>query len=219
MDNKQQRLVLFVLAGIALCALPLVAAQFGQSWVRIMSLSLLYVLLALALTMLCMHPVYAAISLAAALLPLFEEAPERWEALLTLNKVQGDATRTFGRYLGDWSRSAPEKHRDFIGAIAARLGATLLADIDGLRRGIAGTSGSDFGFATQSRPFWSLTGGGSGSGVVGSGAGSGGGRDRTIVRSWRLLRCGRPSAGAPARRPRFRVRRCGQRGRCLVPGT
>jgi hypothetical protein len=67
----------------------------------------------------------ANLTLAAALLPLFEEAPEHWEALLSLNKVHGDATRTFARYLGDWSRSAPEKHRDFIAAIAARLGATL----------------------------------------------------------------------------------------------
>ncbi|MFM2065670.1 MAG: hypothetical protein RLZZ584_579 [Pseudomonadota bacterium] len=49
MDNKQTRLILFMLAAIALLALPLVAAQFGQSWVRIMSLSLLYVLLALGL--------------------------------------------------------------------------------------------------------------------------------------------------------------------------
>jgi hypothetical protein len=67
----------------------------------------------------------ANLTLAAALLPLFEEAPEHWEALLSLNKVQGDATRTFSRYLGDWSRSAPEKHRAFIAAIADRLGATV----------------------------------------------------------------------------------------------
>jgi len=67
----------------------------------------------------------ANLTLAAALLPLFEEAPEHWEALLSLNKARGDATRTFPGYLGDWSRSAPEKHRAFIAAIAARLGATV----------------------------------------------------------------------------------------------
>jgi len=38
-----------VLAAIALIALPLVAQQFGQGWVRIMALALLYVLLALGL--------------------------------------------------------------------------------------------------------------------------------------------------------------------------
>jgi branched-chain amino acid transport system permease protein len=47
--DKQKRIVLFVLAAIALFALPLIAAQFGQGWVRIMALALLYVLLALGL--------------------------------------------------------------------------------------------------------------------------------------------------------------------------
>jgi branched-chain amino acid transport system permease protein len=47
--DKQKRLIVFVLAAIALFALPLVAAQFGQGWVRIMALALLYVLLALGL--------------------------------------------------------------------------------------------------------------------------------------------------------------------------
>jgi hypothetical protein len=65
------------------------------------------------------------LTLAVALLPLFEEAPEHWNALRTLNKVRGDATRSFSRYLGDWSRSAPEHHRGFIAKIAARLGVTL----------------------------------------------------------------------------------------------
>lgn len=64
----------------------------------------------------------ANLTIALALLPLFEEAPERWEAVRTLNKVHGDASRSFLSYLGDWSRSAPEKHRDFISKIAARLG-------------------------------------------------------------------------------------------------
>jgi branched-chain amino acid transport system permease protein len=46
MKNK---LVVFILCAIALLALPLVAQQFGQGWVRIMALALLYVLLALGL--------------------------------------------------------------------------------------------------------------------------------------------------------------------------
>jgi branched-chain amino acid transport system permease protein len=47
--NRQTKLVVFLLAGLALLALPLVAAQFGQGWVRIMALALLYVMLALGL--------------------------------------------------------------------------------------------------------------------------------------------------------------------------
>jgi branched-chain amino acid transport system permease protein len=47
--NKQQKIVIFLLAAVALLALPLVAAQFGQGWVRILALALLYVMLALGL--------------------------------------------------------------------------------------------------------------------------------------------------------------------------
>jgi branched-chain amino acid transport system permease protein len=46
MKNK---IVVFALCALALVALPLVAQQFGQGWVRIMALALLYVLLALGL--------------------------------------------------------------------------------------------------------------------------------------------------------------------------
>jgi branched-chain amino acid transport system permease protein len=46
MKNK---LVIFLLAAVALIALPLFAQQIGQGWVRIMALALLYVLLALGL--------------------------------------------------------------------------------------------------------------------------------------------------------------------------
>jgi branched-chain amino acid transport system permease protein len=46
MKNK---LFVFLLAAVALIALPLFAQQFGQGWVRIMALALLYVLLALGL--------------------------------------------------------------------------------------------------------------------------------------------------------------------------
>jgi branched-chain amino acid transport system permease protein len=45
----RNRFLVFALAAIALVALPLFAQQFGQGWVRIMALALLYVLLALGL--------------------------------------------------------------------------------------------------------------------------------------------------------------------------
>jgi branched-chain amino acid transport system permease protein len=47
--TKTQKLILFIVAGVFLLALPHVAAQFGQSWVRIMAAALLYVMLALGL--------------------------------------------------------------------------------------------------------------------------------------------------------------------------
>lgn len=46
MKNK---FLVFLIAGLALVALPLFAQQFGAGWVRIMALALLYVLLALGL--------------------------------------------------------------------------------------------------------------------------------------------------------------------------
>ena len=46
MKNK---VVVFALCAVALIALPLIGQHFGQGWVRIMALSLLYVLLALGL--------------------------------------------------------------------------------------------------------------------------------------------------------------------------
>jgi len=47
--DKTKQLLVFALAAVALLALPLFAAQFGQGWVRIMALALLYVMLALGL--------------------------------------------------------------------------------------------------------------------------------------------------------------------------
>jgi len=47
--SKKNSFIVFLIAAIALLALPLIAAQFGQGWVRIMALALLYVLLALGL--------------------------------------------------------------------------------------------------------------------------------------------------------------------------
>lgn len=65
------------------------------------------------------------LKMAAAILPLFEESPERWAAVATLNTVRGDGTRTFARYLKDWSASSPEKHRDVIAKIATRFGVSI----------------------------------------------------------------------------------------------
>ncbi|MEJ7138628.1 ABC transporter permease subunit [Amphibiibacter pelophylacis] len=48
-NSKTSKLVLFVIAAIALAALPLVVGHFGQGYVRVMALALLYVMLALGL--------------------------------------------------------------------------------------------------------------------------------------------------------------------------
>jgi branched-chain amino acid transport system permease protein len=47
--DRTKSIVLFVVCAVALAALPLVVQQFGQGWVRILALALLYVLLALGL--------------------------------------------------------------------------------------------------------------------------------------------------------------------------
>ncbi len=49
--NRSTRIVAFVLCALALIALPLFVQQFGNAWVRIMALALLYVLLALGLNL------------------------------------------------------------------------------------------------------------------------------------------------------------------------
>ena len=46
---RDRRLVVFLLAAVGLLLVPLVAQQFGNAWVRIVDLALLYVLLALGL--------------------------------------------------------------------------------------------------------------------------------------------------------------------------
>jgi branched-chain amino acid transport system permease protein len=46
---KDNKVVVFVLAGIALMLLPLIGQQFGNAWVRIMDVALLYIMLALGL--------------------------------------------------------------------------------------------------------------------------------------------------------------------------
>ena len=46
---KDNRVLVFVLAGIGLMVLPLIGQQFGNAWVRIMDVALLYIMLALGL--------------------------------------------------------------------------------------------------------------------------------------------------------------------------
>src|SRR5947199_8535673 len=47
--SRQQKLVVFLLAGVVLCVLPFFVQMAGNAWVRIIDIALLYVLLALGL--------------------------------------------------------------------------------------------------------------------------------------------------------------------------
>ena len=49
MNANAKKIVVFLAAGLALLVLPLIAQQFGNAWVRIIDIALLYVLLALGL--------------------------------------------------------------------------------------------------------------------------------------------------------------------------
>jgi hypothetical protein len=55
---------------------------------------------------------------ASVLLPLFEAEPEHWAAVEHLNAGASKEPRSFQRYLADWQKSSPEKHRQFIRNIA-----------------------------------------------------------------------------------------------------
>lgn len=62
------------------------------------------------------------VAMATRVLPLIEAEPEHWPAFATLNSVHGDGTRSFARYLRDWSGASPEVHREFIRQIAEPFG-------------------------------------------------------------------------------------------------
>jgi len=47
--TRQQKLAVFLIAGVLLCVLPFVVQMAGNAWVRIIDIALLYVLLALGL--------------------------------------------------------------------------------------------------------------------------------------------------------------------------
>ncbi len=61
-------------------------------------------------------------TVATELLPVFEGAPEHWEAVSFINKEQFDATTTFPRFLEAWHANCPEKHRPFVREIALKFG-------------------------------------------------------------------------------------------------
>jgi hypothetical protein len=62
---------------------------------------------------------------AGVLLPLFEERPERWEAIGWLNAGKSYKTQSLADYLADWRYYAPERHRAIIGQIAERFGVAM----------------------------------------------------------------------------------------------
>ncbi len=59
------------------------------------------------------------------LLPLFEAAPENWEAVTFLNHGPRVKGKTTVRKLADWQAAAPAAHRAFIARVGAIFGATL----------------------------------------------------------------------------------------------
>jgi hypothetical protein len=65
---------------------------------------------------------------AAALLPLFEEHPERWEAITWLNDGKPKPSQTFAEFLTDWHNNAPPRHRPFVRQIAGKFGVSLGSD-------------------------------------------------------------------------------------------
>ena len=62
---------------------------------------------------------------AAQLLPLFEAAPEHWEAVPFLNHGPRVKGKTLARKLADWQAAAPGAHRAFIARVGAVFGVRL----------------------------------------------------------------------------------------------
>jgi hypothetical protein len=62
---------------------------------------------------------------AVALLPVFENEPECWQATEWLDD---DTHGTFAEYLADWHTSVPEKHRHFVRRIAREFGVEISGD-------------------------------------------------------------------------------------------
>jgi hypothetical protein len=59
------------------------------------------------------------------MLPLFEEKPERWEAVRWLNATPGAKNDTFEDYLQKWHAAAPKRHKETIKTIAGMYGFSL----------------------------------------------------------------------------------------------
>lgn len=64
-------------------------------------------------------------TVACTLLPIFEAAPEKWEAVAWLNTEKLTKLHTFQDYLEAWRKNCPEKHRDFVDQIAKQFGVAL----------------------------------------------------------------------------------------------
>ena len=62
---------------------------------------------------------------ATALLPLFEQRPEHWEAIGYLNLDRPDSSQTFRAYLVQWQSHAPASHQPFISDVARQFGLDL----------------------------------------------------------------------------------------------
>ena len=61
-------------------------------------------------------------AMAVALLPWFEEKPERWECIRYLNVTPAEAGLSFQDYMQKWHNDAAEKHQPFIQEIAKAYG-------------------------------------------------------------------------------------------------
>ena len=59
------------------------------------------------------------------LLPLFEKEPSHWEAITWLNAGEHVKDRDFPAYLSAWHANVPQKHKEFVAAIAKELGINL----------------------------------------------------------------------------------------------
>lgn len=66
-------------------------------------------------------------AIAVALLPLFEDEPERWGAIPWLNAGRPPRPQSFRDYLLDWRRHAPRQHAATVEAVAEAFGVALPA--------------------------------------------------------------------------------------------
>lgn len=67
-------------------------------------------------------------AIAAALLPLFEESPEHWEAVHWLNAEPAPPGLSFAEYLRRWRQAVPERHQPWVERIAATFGVAIAVD-------------------------------------------------------------------------------------------
>lgn len=66
-------------------------------------------------------------AVAVALLKLFEERPEHWEAIRWLNSTPSPKGETFDKYLQRWHAAVPPKHRPFVQRISELFGVPIKA--------------------------------------------------------------------------------------------